>query len=97
MAFALAGDLSSPSIISLKIDIDFTEYGDKILLSIAEALLCTASGDLACLKKHPDWTPRNSVLLPPFLTEAAILHEESDAGELMKIFARSITEWAMEE
>ena len=26
--------------------------------------------------------------------EAAILHGESDAGELLKIFARSITEWA---
>ena len=27
------------------------------------------------------------------MTEAAILHGESDAGELLKIFARSITEW----
>ena len=29
-----------------------------------------------------------------FLTEAAILHGELDAGDLLKIFARSITEWA---
>ena len=31
---------------------------------------------------------------PPFLTEAPILHSESNAGELLKIFARSISEWA---
>ena len=29
--------------------------------------------------------------------EAAILHRESDAGEILNIFARSITEWAKEE
>ena len=28
------------------------------------------------------------------MTEAVILHSEPDAGELLKIFARSITEWA---
>ena len=50
----------------------------------------------AHLKKQRYWTPRNAVLLPPFLTEAAILHGESDAGELLKIFSRSITEWAKE-
>ena len=33
-------------------------------------------------------------LLTPFLTEVAILHGKSDAGELLKIFTRSITEWA---
>ena len=27
------------------------------------------------------------------MTEAAILHSESDAGEILTIFARSITEW----
>ena len=41
-----------------------------------------------------DWQSLNAVLLPPFLTEAAILHGKSDAGELLKIFARAITEWA---
>ena len=45
-------------------------------------------------KKQRDWTSHNAVLLPPFLTEAAILYGELDAGELLKIFARSITEWA---
>ena len=43
------------------------------------------------------WNMRSTVLLPPFLTEAAILQGESDVGELLKIFARSITEWAKEE
>ena len=47
-------------------------------------------------KKHRYWTPLNAVLLPTFLTEAAIIHWESDAGNLLKIFARSIIEWAKE-
>ena len=94
MAFALVGNLSSPSMISLNIEIAFAADGDKIRLPIAEVLLRAAGGDLARSKKQRDWIPRNAVLLPPFLTEAAILHGESDAGELLKIFARSITEWA---
>ena len=94
MDFALAGDLSSPSVISFKIDIAFAADGDKIRLPIAEVLLCAAAGDLARSKKHRDWTPQNAVLLPSLLTEAAILHGELDAGDLLKIFARSITEWA---
>ena len=73
MAFALAGDLSSPSVISLKIDIDFAVDGDKICLPIAEVLLCAAAGNLARSKKQQDWTSRNAVLLIEFLTEAAIL------------------------
>ena len=70
--------------------------GDKIRLPIAEFLLRNAAGDLDRWKKQRDWTPQNAILLPPFLTEAAILHGESDAGKLLKIFARSITEWAKE-
>ena len=30
------------------------------------------------------------------MTEATILHSESDAGKLLKIFARSITEWELD-
>ena len=63
---------------------------------IAEVLLHAATGDLARSKKQRDWTSRNAVLLQPFLTEAAILHGESDTGDLLKVFARSITEWAPE-
>ena len=40
--------------------------------------------------------PRNAVLLPPFLKEAVILYGHLDADKLLKIFARSITEWVKE-
>ena len=59
-----------------------------------EALLRAAAGNLKGTKKQRDWQSLNAVLLPPYLTEVAILHGESDAGELLKIFARAITEWA---
>ena len=83
--------------ISLKIEIAFAADGDKIHLPIAEVLLCAAAGNLLPSKKQRYWTLRNSVLLPPFLTEATILHGKSDAGKLLNIFARSITEWAKDE
>ena len=86
VAFALAGDISSPSFISLKIDIAFATDGDKIRLLIVEVLPLAASGNLARSKNQKYWTPRNAVLLPPFLTEAVILHRESDVGELLNIF-----------
>ena len=92
VAFSLAGNLSSTSVIYFKIKIAFSADSDKIRLPIAEVLLRAAAGNLAQYKKQRDWTPRNTVLLPPFLTEAAILHGKSDAGELLNIFARSITE-----
>ena len=75
-------------------DIAFATDGDKIFLLITEVLLCTAAGNLASSNKQRDWTPRNAVLLPPFLTEATILDEGSDSGELLKIFARYFTEIA---
>ena len=59
-----------------------------------EVLLRAAAGDIACSKKQRVWQSLNDVLLPPFLTEVAILHGESDVGELLKIFARLITEWS---
>ena len=43
-------------------------------------------------KKQRYWTPRNAVLLPTFLIEAEITDGGSDVGELLKIFARSVTE-----
>ena len=70
--------------------------GSNIRLPIAEFLLRAAASDLTHSKKQRDWTPRNAVLLPPFLMEAAILHGESDTGDLLKIFARAITERAKE-
>ena len=92
--FALAGDLGSPSVISFNLEIEFAPDREKICLLIAEVLLRAAAGNLAQSKKQRDWPSRNSVLLPPFLMGAAILHGELDAGELLKIFARSITELA---
>ena len=43
-------------------------------------------------RRQASW--QNPLISLPFLIEAAILHGELDAGELFKIFARSITEWA---
>ena len=94
MAFPLTGNISSPSVISFNIEIAFAADNDKTRLWIAEVLLCAAAGDLARSRKQRDWTSCNAVLLPPFMTEAAILHGKSDAGDLLKIFSRSITEWA---
>ena len=87
MAFSLAGDLSSLSVIAFNIEIAFATDSKKIRLPIAEVLLCAAASDLARSKKHCEWTYRNSVLLPPFLKEVAILHGELDAGELLNICA----------
>ena len=46
VVFALAGDLSSPSVISFKIEIAFATYGDKIYLPIAKVLLGAVVGNL---------------------------------------------------
>ena len=83
--FALSGDISSLSVVSINMDITFASDGNKIRLLIAEVLLRAANGNLARLKNQQDWTPRNPVLLPPFLNESAILHMELDAGELLNI------------
>ena len=91
-AFTLTGDLGSPSVVSFNLEIAFAPDGEKIRLPIAEVLLRAAAGNLARSKNQCDWRSLNAVLLLPFLTEVAILHGESDAGELLKIFARSITE-----
>ena len=83
--------------ISLRIETAFAADCDNIRQPIAEVLLRATAGNLAQSKKQRDCTPRNAAPLPPFLTEAAILHGELDAGELLKIFACSITEWEKEE
>ena len=54
VAFSLSGDLSSPSIISLKIEIDFAADGDKIRIPIAKVLLRVAAGDFVRSKKQRD-------------------------------------------
>ena len=68
MDFALAINLSLPSVISLLIKIFFSSDGENIRLPIVEDLVHAADSDLARSKKQSDWTLRNSVLLLPFLT-----------------------------
>ena len=46
VAFSLAGDLSSPSVILFNIEIAFAADGKNIRLLITEILLCAAAGDL---------------------------------------------------
>ena len=96
MAFALAGNIDSPSAISINMEIDYARDGDKIRLPIMEVLLCADACDLARSKKQRDWTPRNSVLLLPFLTEATILNRGDDTRDILNIFARFVTERAEE-
>ena len=49
--FFLAGNLISPSVISLKIEIALAAECDKIRLPIAEVLIRAAGSNLACSKK----------------------------------------------
>ena len=79
-AFALAGNLGSPSVISFYLKTAFAPEGEKIRLPITEVLLCAAAGNLKGSKKQQDWQSLNAVLLLTFLTEVDILRGESDAG-----------------
>ena len=54
MEFALVGNLDSPSVISIKMDITFAVDGNKIRLPIKGVLLRAATGDLARSKKQRD-------------------------------------------
>ena len=94
MAFSLAGSLDSTSVVLIDMDIAFATDGNKIHLPITSFLLCAAAGNLVCLEKQRYWTLHNAVLLPSFLTEAAILNRGSDAGELLNIFSHSVAERA---
>ena len=51
-AFALAGSLDSPSVISIDINITFATDGDKIRLTITEVLIRAAAGNLAWSNKQ---------------------------------------------
>ena len=76
----------------IDINIAFAADGNKICLPITEVLLCAAAGNLARPKKQQDWTPRNAVLHLKFITEAEILDGGTYEGDLLKIFACSVTE-----
>ena len=87
VAFDLAGNIDSSSVVSINMYITFTTDGDKIRIPITGVLLRATAGNLARSKKQQDWTPRNAVLFLPLLMKAAILNRELDAGYLLKIFA----------
>ena len=95
-AFVLAGSLNSTYVISIDINIAFATDSDNIRLPITKVCVCDTAANLVQSKKQQDWTPRNAVLLPPFIIEAAILEKGGDAGELLKIFSCSVTERAEE-
>ena len=80
LALTIVGDISSPSVIYLKIEIAFATGGNKIHLPIAEFLLRAATSNLTRSEKQRYWTPRNAVFLPPFLAEDAILHRSLPAS-----------------
>ena len=61
VAFVLAVNLSSPSVIHLEIKIAFCADRDKIRLPIAGVLLRATFGVLARSKKQRDWTLRNTI------------------------------------
>ena len=50
-AFALAGSLEAPIVVSIDADIAFTITGDKICIPVAKVLLCATVGNLAKSKK----------------------------------------------
>ena len=79
MVFALAGSLDSHSLFSININIVFIVNGDKISLRIADVLLRAAVRNFARSEKQQDWMTHNAIILPPFLTEGAILDKETSA------------------
>ena len=75
----------------------FVIAGNKILLPITYVLLCSVSENFTTSEKQRDWALLNAVLLPPFLTETAILDGETNAEDILKIFVHGITDRAEEE
>ena len=88
--FTLAGLLKAPKVVSIESNTAFINAGNSIRITITKVLICAASGDLERSKKQRDWVVLNVVLLPPFLTESAILESEEAAANLLKVFAKCI-------
>ena len=91
-AFSLAGSLNSSSVISIDFNIAFSMDGNKIRLPISKIILCNATRNLPRSKKKRHWTSLNAVLLPTFLTEAAILDRKTSVEDILKTFTRTIPE-----
>ena len=89
-AFALAGSLESPTVVSINAESALYIANKKILLPVTEVLLSAAISVLMYSKNLRGWASLNSVLLPPFLTKAVTLEVDMAAGELLKTFAINI-------
>ena len=76
--------------VSVDIEIAFVGDDKNIRLPKTEFLLCAAVGKLVKSKKLRDWTSRNVVLLPPFLTEIVIINEETTSEALFNISTERI-------
>ena len=57
---------------------------------MTEFFLHANAGELAKLNKLRDWTSRNAVLLPPFLTDTVLDNRETAVEALMNMFSESI-------
>ena len=71
-----------------KLQLDFANTYDKIWIPVTKVLLHAAIGDLDILKEQREWLPLNAVLLPPFLTEAAVLDNKTAVANLLKVFVK---------
>ena len=71
--------------------------GNKIRIPVTKVLSCASVGNLARSKKHRYWVVLNAVLLPPFLTEDAILDRKTTVANLLKLSAKCIAANLVEE
>ena len=71
-AFTREVSLEVPTVVLIEIKRAFSGDGEKIRLPVTEVLLCANDGDLEKSYKLCNWTSRNAILLPPFLTEAVV-------------------------
>ena len=91
-AFALAGSLEYPMVVSINTEHAFTRSDKNICLPVTEVLLFASVGYLVQLKKLKDWALPDAATLPPLLTEEFILDRKTSVAELTKIFASKILE-----
>ena len=68
--FSLARYLKAPNVVLIDIWRAFSRDRESTYLPTTELLLQAATENLAISKMLQYWTSSNSVLLPPFLTEA---------------------------
>ena len=90
--FDLAGSLEAPTVVSIDIKPALYVGGKNILLLTTKILLCATSES----KKLWDWTSRNAVLFPIFLTETVLTDRETVVKTLLKLFAKSINKQEVE-